>query len=267
MDGFVFFEVNPRPRDDGLMAPVPSFLGPLSRAARDNQPLERPLLDTIAPMGFTGVDYGFTTARTLDRDSRGYRWTTLPRQWLEEYDHQSFIEVDPRVADRWTNPTPIVWDQRIAWGRPEVERFLQHAARYGIGSGLAVFFRDEHFSRTMFTVHSPVRSLDERRKALWTAAIPALLILAFEFHAIFRRKFVAAGIAPLQQGAPLSPREVQCLRLAARGLTSADIAEKLGIVERTVQYHFCNILTKLAAANRTEAIAAAVTLGIINSRG
>jgi DNA-binding CsgD family transcriptional regulator len=263
----LLFEFNPRPLDDGLSGPLPAFLAPLSRAARENRPLEQPLLDIIGPMGFTGVDYGFTTARTLDRDSRGYRWTTLPKQWLAEYDHFSYIEIDPRVADRWTNPTPIIWDRRIAWGRTEVETFLQHAATYGIGSGAAVFFRDEHFSRTVFALHSPRRELDDRQAECWVKAIPAMLMLAFEFHAIFRRQFVARGIAPLQQGAQLSPRELQCLRMASHGLTSNDIARKLGLAERTVNFHFCNIVTKLAAVNRAEAIATAVALGLISSRG
>src|SRR4029077_15136962 len=144
-------------------------------------------------MGFTGVDYGSTTARTLERASRVYSWTTLPRHWLTAYDRHSSIEVDPRVADRWLNPTPIIWDRRIAWGRPNVEAFLDRAAEYGIGSGTAVFFRDEHYSKTMFSLHASARQLDERQVTSWASMIPGILMLAFEFHAVFRRNFVAAG--------------------------------------------------------------------------
>ena len=242
---------------------MPALLAPLSAAARDKQPLEKPLRQIIGTMGFAGADYAFTTARTLDRDSHGYRWTTLTHQWLTEYDRHSYVEIDPRVADRWLNPTPIIWDRRIAWGRPDVEAFLDHAAEYGVGSGIAVFFRDEHYSKTMFTLHAPARELDERQIATWASMIPAVLMLGFEFHAIFRRNFVAAGIPPLQQGAPLSPREIQCLQLAAHGLTSSDIGQKLSLAERTVNFHFCNIVTKLAAANRAEAVAIATARQII----
>jgi DNA-binding CsgD family transcriptional regulator len=91
-------------------------------------------------------------------------------------------------------------------------------------------------------------------------------MLAYEFHSIFRRQFVVAGIPPLQQGAPLSAREIQCLQLAAYGMTSADIAQKLNLAERTINFHFCNIVTKLAAANRAEAIATAVSRRIIGVR-
>ena len=254
----MLFELNPTPRSNGLFGPVAALLAPLSEAGRDKLPLEKPLLHIIRTMGFTGADYGFTTARTLDRDSRRYEWTTLTRQWLAEYDRHSYIEIDPRVADRWLNPTPIIWDRRIGWGRPNVEAFLDHAAEYGIGSGIAVFFRDEHYSKTMFELHAPSRELDERQVMTWASMLPGILMLAFEFHAIFRRNFVAAGVPPLQEGAPLTAREIQCLQLAAHGLTSHDIGEKLSLAERTVNYHFCNIVTKLAAANRAEAIAIAM---------
>jgi len=67
----------------------------------------------------------------------------------------------------------------------------------------------------------------------------------------------------MHQGAPLSPREVQCLQFAAYGLTSADISIKLGLAERTVSFHFGNIISKLAVANRAEAVAMAIARGMI----
>jgi DNA-binding CsgD family transcriptional regulator len=58
--------------------------------------------------------------------------------------------------------------------------------------------------------------------------------------------------------ARLSHRERECLDLAANGMTSADIGVKLGIAERTVNFHFGNVFTKLGVLNRAEAIAQAL---------
>ena len=58
-------------------------------------------------------------------------------------------------------------------------------------------------------------------------------------------------------GELLSERERACLSLAARGQTSRDIADKLGINQRTVDFHFANIVRKLNVLNRQEAIAKA----------
>lgn len=56
---------------------------------------------------------------------------------------------------------------------------------------------------------------------------------------------------------PLTPREMQCLRLAAEGQSNKQIARAFSISERTVKFHFENILEKLGAANRLEAVAIA----------
>ena len=63
----------------------------------------------------------------------------------------------------------------------------------------------------------------------------------------------------------LTARERQCLRMAANGLTSGDIGGKLGISERTVNFHMRNVLRKLDALNRPEAIAKALTRGLLPS--
>jgi len=61
----------------------------------------------------------------------------------------------------------------------------------------------------------------------------------------------------------LTERELEVLRLAARGQTNAAIAHALTISERTAQGHLANILAKMGAANRTEAVLKAMRLGWI----
>ncbi len=52
----------------------------------------------------------------------------------------------------------------------------------------------------------------------------------------------------------LTPRELEVLALLARGHTNAAIAEALAVREGTVKYHVKNILRKLGARSRTEAV-------------
>jgi len=61
----------------------------------------------------------------------------------------------------------------------------------------------------------------------------------------------------------LTERELEVLRLTARGQTNAAIAHALTISERTAQGHLANILDKLGAANRTEAVLKAMKQGWI----
>ena len=62
---------------------------------------------------------------------------------------------------------------------------------------------------------------------------------------------------------PLTSRELEVLRLAARGLTNRAIGHKLGISHRTVQGHLANIYGKLGVSSRTEAVTEALRLGWI----
>jgi NarL family two-component system response regulator LiaR len=61
---------------------------------------------------------------------------------------------------------------------------------------------------------------------------------------------------------PLTEREVEVLKLVAKGLTNQEIAEKLVISERTISAHISNIMNKLHLANRTQATLYALREGI-----
>jgi NarL family two-component system response regulator LiaR len=61
---------------------------------------------------------------------------------------------------------------------------------------------------------------------------------------------------------PLTPREVEVLRLVAQGLENWEIAERLVITEATVRTHVSNITGKLHVASRTQAALYALREGI-----
>jgi NarL family two-component system response regulator LiaR len=63
---------------------------------------------------------------------------------------------------------------------------------------------------------------------------------------------------------PLTRREVEVLRLVARGLSNQEIADQLVVTEGTVRIHVSNILNKLHLANRTQAALYALQEGLIN---
>jgi DNA-binding NarL/FixJ family response regulator len=61
----------------------------------------------------------------------------------------------------------------------------------------------------------------------------------------------------------LTPREMQVLRLLARGHNNAEIAAELFVSRETVKTHVRNVLDKLAARDRTQAVVRAYELGIV----
>ncbi len=61
----------------------------------------------------------------------------------------------------------------------------------------------------------------------------------------------------------LTPRETEILKAVAKGFTNQDVARALDISPNSVKMHLRHIFDKLGAADRTEAVAAAIRRGII----
>lgn len=61
-----------------------------------------------------------------------------------------------------------------------------------------------------------------------------------------------------------SPRELEVLSLAAAGNSNKEIASELGLSEQTVKHHMGNLLVKLEARDRTQAVTEALKRGLIS---
>ncbi len=74
----------------------------------------------------------------------------------------------------------------------------------------------------------------------------------------------AKGVGQGEEGGLLSHREVEILRLAARGMSNRDIAKALFLSVRTVKAHLTNIFNKMGVGCRTDAIVKGLREGYIN---
>lgn len=74
---------------------------------------------------------------------------------------------------------------------------------------------------------------------------------------------VVAELGPGRKSGALSRREREVLRLIADGQSNKQIAQSLGITERTVKFHVASVLNKLGAENRAQAVALAGQRGLI----
>jgi DNA-binding CsgD family transcriptional regulator len=72
-----------------------------------------------------------------------------------------------------------------------------------------------------------------------------------------------AAAPPAEQDAPLTPREIEVLIHLAEGASNKTIARRLGISIHTVKFHVASLLDKLDATGRTDAVAHAARLGVI----
>ncbi len=249
-------------RPTTLRCPPDSPLRPLYAAVASGAPLEPAMRTVVRALGFDSFTCGLATDLPAGAQGGSRRWTTAPPEWLDVYDANAYADVDPRLTGTRDRTAPLAWDGAATPPSGRVAGFLRDAGRFGIRSGVALSLRSLRSARIVVTLDSAVSPVDPPRAARVARRLGAVLLLATGFHDEFMAPALDAA-TPARAGQPLSPRELECLRMAAHGLTSVDIGHKLGVAGRTVHFHFHNVIAKLGVLNRQEAIARAIVRGLI----
>jgi DNA-binding CsgD family transcriptional regulator len=231
----------------------------------DARALHREVLPWLAHFGVDSLSY-FVATHTDGHVCGDMRWTTLPRAWSACYGREAYIALDPRLTPVRRHLAPLLWDARDCSPDWRVQRFLADAGRHGIAGGVVISLYDgaARWATVTFDVSSARADATLRDRLAPHAG--ELLLIAIALHGRIAT-WPRARVNRHREHRGLSFRERDCLSLAARGLTSADIGARLSVAERTVNFHFRNIKTKLGAINRPEAIARGISLGILNSDG
>jgi LuxR family quorum sensing-dependent transcriptional regulator len=179
-----------------------------------------------------------------------------PDAWHKFYVGGEVIRRDPVVAALKQSHGPFTWselrrDKKLSAAGTKV---VQAVAEYGWTEGLAVPIPrgDQRFG--LVSLLCDRRAFDADEKS-------ALAMLSYCFHERLRNLVSKHGFAAPPLG--LTKREIDALRLIARGATDRDVAGKLGISPSTAHEHFEKAKRKLNVSTRAEAIAIAVSLAIV----
>jgi len=97
--------------------------------------------------------------------------------------------------------------------------------------------------------------------AITAAASDLTVLTQAQVRRLFRNEEIPPGRHDLVEA--LTSRELQVLRMLATGLGNKEIAAKLGISDHTAKFHVTQILGKLGAATRTEAVAIGIRRGLV----
>jgi DNA-binding CsgD family transcriptional regulator len=188
-------------------------------------------------------------------------------QWVRRYGEKGYIEIDPRITETYNRNVPFVWDASDYRDDPRCAEFFRDAAEFGVCSGVSISFRDPDHGRILCAFNSSISPVSPERRAQIARRLGELMLFATSFHDFFMANFIDNNRSLMVRVVPLSKREHQCLQLAANGMTSNDIGSKLGITERTANYHFSNLIQKLGVLNRKEAIAVGIARGWVRVEG
>ena len=210
----------------------------------------------VQGLGFDGLSYFASAGGASQAFSL---WSTWGDRWDIEHRVRRYGDVDPRLVATLDQSLPCLWEGGTIIARGRLGRFLRAAAAQGIRSGVAIPIGASR-QRAVVAFDSSLAVVPPARRAAILGHLGDLLWVAHAVHAS-RHAPAPAPMGRVEAVRALSQREHVCLAMSARGLTSRDIGTKLGIATRTVDFHIGNVLAKLAASNRNEAIAKAIAQG------
>ena len=176
-----------------------------------------------------------------------------PRDWFDMYVRENFSAVDPVPRHGATTVHPFVWSD-APYDRdrdPAAHRVMTRAAEFGLVEGYCIPLHYDDGSAAI--------SMAGKEPDLSPAARGAMQLVSIYAHSRLR----AINRPKLPRRNKLTARECEILKWAAQGKTAWEISVILSIAERTVKFHLIEAARKLDAANRTSAVAKALTLGLI----
>jgi len=180
---------------------------------------------------------------------------SFPEGWIREYAAASAFARDALVRASFETRSPLSWsDATKRLAKPNALPLCRDfGMRHGHVAGLEPLYAGRASSLLCFagTTGRP----DRRARVVLRHLLPHLH-LALQLA-------LGEPTAPPTPGPALSSRETEVLQWLKEGKTSWDISMILGIRERTVNFHAANIMRKLGAVNRVQAVAVALRRGLI----
>lgn len=186
----------------------------------------------------------------------------FPTDWWEHYKDNGYMRIDPTVAHCAQNQLPLDWSELepLLQEQTEVGSFMREARDFGLKSGASFPVHNGHGEAALLSLVSGEEA--EHFRSDLNHAMPFVHLLTAHIHESVRRIVEIRALPDAQK--TLTARERECLLWTAEGKTSWEISKILGISERTVIFHLKNAAEKLDVNNRQQAVARAVSIGLIS---
>jgi DNA-binding CsgD family transcriptional regulator len=225
--------------------------------AQSSDDLLRELRKFANQMGFDRCAYALTINAPSFKPQQ-YYLDGFPVGWADRYLSQGYFKVDPLVLHAERSTLPALWDDEM-FHPGKAAQFWEEARAFGLHSGLSFSLHDQPGVTGIFSVARD-KAVDLQGEELAAFIGRAQLFASVLHHAVCRVDL--PKLLP-QTAASLTDRERECLKWAAEGKTAWEIGTILGIAERTAVFHLNNVITKLDASSKSQAIVRAVALKLV----
>ena len=216
--------------------------------------LEKVLCD----LGFDRVLLALLTAHpNLKMEAKHGYLKNYPEDWVNYYLERGYDAIDPVRTLAFAKTGAYTWQEIInsmSLSKKQILMFNQ-AEEAQLYHGIGVAMRGVGGAVAGLGIASTLKGVDTSRVTL-----DKINLIAQQFYVCFSRLMAAQ---PTTQVVRLNAREGEILKWSARGLSRADIGERLHISLHTVDFHIRNAMKKLEAKNITAAVVIALNMGLI----
>ena len=176
-----------------------------------------------------------------------------PVEWIEIYLARKFQEVDPVARENFSHFRLQRWSDTYRVHGPPRD-FISLAEDFGLRDGYTHGVRNFNATEgSLFSLSGNSMKRNNRTDTILKLIMP-------HFHQALVRVMDHENRKNL---VPLSPREREVLIWIREGKSTWEISIILGVSERTVKFHVCNVMRKLDAVTRTHAVAIAIEQRLI----
>lgn len=216
-------------------------------------------------MASTASQYGFAhfTYIALRGPAQGtlpFAVSTFPDNWGEHYIAHAYVSCDPVLETAQAAFQPFDWAQCQQHLRlTERQRTVMRRARdFGVGQGMAIPVHGPNgaFAALSFACKETPKEFQRIQRAF----AGELHAMALSFHAAIDAKLLRTR---QEKAVHLTDRERDVLSWTARGKTSWESAEILGVSVETINFHAKNVMRKYDVASKHQAVVKAIMAGQI----
>jgi len=189
------------------------------------------------------------------------RISNFPKTYLQAYEDDKLVKVDPINRYCATHIVPVLWqDLESAIQLSNEERaFLKRSKLAGLATGLSV-------PASAPSSQTACLSLASERDDFPEQQLQQILFSSHTFMQYLFEAYLRIDVEENPRVAQLTDRELECVFWACEGKTAWEIAQIVGISERTINFHLTSVIKKLGAANRQHAVAKAVLYGLVKPK-
>jgi LuxR family transcriptional regulator, quorum-sensing system regulator CviR len=184
---------------------------------------------------------------------------SYPEEWIKLYWQKGYFEVDPVFQAALNKPGTQHWGTTYREATsPKQQEFMATAKEFGLGDGITTGSADPACRVATFCSFASSDSVDAARY------VPLIEYFGYYVHMALLRTAPPKAKSMDRCVKKLTLRELTILNWVKNGKTNWEIAQIMGVTERTIRFHVESIFSKLDVTSRSQAVATAIEHGLPN---